>query len=441
MTAFKASLADALSGAIPVPGDKSISHRSLMFGAMAVGETVVEGLLEGEDVLATAAAMRSLGAQVEREGDGCWRINGRGVGGLVEPDNVLDMGNAGTAARLIMGIVASHGFTTFMTGDASLRSRPMGRVIAPLKKTGASFLSRSEGRLPLAVVGTDTPLPVEYELPVASAQVKSAVLLAGLNVPGETRVIEPVPCRDHTELMLKHFGAEITVEERDDGGRLVCLKGQPELTGKTVRVPGDPSSAAFPVVAALLVPGSDVTVENVGLNPLRTGLYKTLEEMGAQIDYLNQRTEAGEPVADLRVRHSPLKGVDVPPERAPSMIDEYPVLAVAAACAEGETRMTGIGELRVKESDRLAAMTDGLRACGVEVKAGEDWMTVFGSGEAPKGGAKIATRLDHRLAMSFLTLGNVSRESVAVDDVTPVDTSFPGFVNLMNGLGAKLTPA
>jgi len=441
MTAFKASRAEALSGAIPVPGDKSISHRALMFGAMAVGETVVEGLLEGEDVLATAEAMRSLGAQVERDADGCWRINGRGVGGLVEPDNVLDMGNAGTAARLIMGIVASHGFTTFITGDASLRSRPMGRVIAPLKKTGASFLSRSEGRLPLAVVGTDSPLPIEYELPVASAQVKSAVLLAGLNAPGETRVIEPVPCRDHTELMLKHFGAEITVEEREDGGRLVRLKGQPELTGKTVRVPGDPSSAAFPVVAALLVPGSDVTVENVGLNPLRTGLFKTLEEMGGRIDYVNQRTEAGEPVADLRIVHSRLKGVDVPPERAPSMIDEYPVLAVAAACAEGETRMTGIGELRVKESDRLAAMTDGLRACGGEVKAGEDWMTVLGSGEAPKGGASIATRLDHRLAMSFLTLGNVSREPVTVDDVAPVDTSFPGFVDLMNGLGAKLTPA
>jgi len=441
MTPFKANRADTLNGDIAIPGDKSISHRALMFGAMAVGETVIEGLLEGEDVLSTADAMRALGAQVVRDEDGRWRVTGRGVGGLIEPDGVLNMGNAGTAARLIMGIVASHGFTTFMTGDASLCSRPMGRVVTPLKKIGAQFVSRSEGRLPLAVMGTVSPLPLGYELPVASAQVKSAVLLAGLNAPGETRVIEPVPCRDHTELMLKHFGAEIAVEERKEGGRLVRLKGQPELTGCSVIVPGDPSSAAFPVVAALLVPGSEVTVTNVGLNPLRTGLFTTLKEMGADIEYLDERVEAGELVADLRVRHSKLKGVDVPPERAPSMIDEYPILSIAAAVAKGETRMTGIGELRVKESDRLAAMTEGLEACGVSVDAGEDWMTVKGTGEAPKGGAQIVTRLDHRLAMSFLTLGMISQEPVTVDDISPVDTSFPGFVDLMKGLGAKLSPA
>lgn len=442
MTPFKASQSKALSGSIAIPGDKSISHRALMFGAMAVGETIIEGLLEGEDVLSTAEAMRKLGAKVERDADGRWHVWGRGVGGLIEPDDVLDMGNAGTAARLIMGIVASHGFTTYMTGDASLRSRPMGRVVTPLKQIGASFVARSGDRLPLAVLGAKSPLPLAYELPVASAQVKSAVLLAGLNAPGETRVIEPVPCRDHTELMLKHFGADVTVEEREDGGRMVRLKGQPELTGRSVIVPGDPSSAAFPLVAALLVPGSEVTIANVGLNPLRTGLMTTLQEMGADIEYVNQRTEAGEPVADLVARGSRLKGVAVPPERAPSMIDEYPILAIAAALAEGQTTMTGIGELRVKESDRLAAMTEGLAACGVEVEAGDDWMTVTGTGgRSPKGGATVATRLDHRLAMSFLTLGLVSNSSVAVDDVTPVDTSFPGFVDLMTGLGADLTPA
>ena len=442
MTPFKASQSKALSGSIAIPGDKSISHRALMFGAMAVGETIIEGLLEGEDVLSTAEAMRKLGAKVERDADGRWHVWGRGVGGLIEPDHALDMGNAGTAARLIMGIVASHGFTTYMTGDASLRSRPMGRVVTPLKQIGASFVARSGDRLPLAVLGAKSPLPLAYELPVASAQVKSAVLLAGLNAPGETRVIEPVPCRDHTELMLKHFGADVTVEEREDGGRMVRLKGQPELTGRSVIVPGDPSSAAFPLVAALLVPGSEVTIANVGLNPLRTGLMTTLQEMGADIEYVNQRTEAGEPVADLVARGSRLKGVAVPPERAPSMIDEYPILAIAAALAEGQTTMTGIGELRVKESDRLAAMTEGLAACGVEVEAGDDWMTVTGTGgRSPKGGATVATRLDHRLAMSFLTLGLVSNSSVAVDDVTPVDTSFPGFVDLMTGLGADLTPA
>jgi len=442
MTPFKASQSKALSGSIAIPGDKSISHRALMFGAMAVGETVIEGLLEGEDVLSTAEAMRKLGAKVERADDGRWHVWGRGVGGLIEPDDVLDMGNAGTAARLIMGIVASHGFTTFMTGDASLRSRPMGRVVTPLKQIGAGFVARSGDRLPLAVLGAKSPLPLAYELPVASAQVKSAVLLAGLNAPGETRVIEPVPCRDHTELMLKHFGADVTVEELEGGGRLVRLKGQPELTGRSVIVPGDPSSAAFPLVAALLVPGSEVTIANVGLNPLRTGLMTTLQEMGADIEYVKQRTEAGEPVADLVARGSRLKGVEVPPERAPSMIDEYPILAIAAALAEGQTKMTGIGELRVKESDRLAAMAEGLAACGVEVEAGDDWMTVTGTaGQAPKGGATVATRLDHRLAMSFLTMGLVSEAPVEVDDVTPVDTSFPGFVDLMSGLGADFRPA
>lgn len=428
-----------LSGSIGVPGDKSISHRALMFGALALGETTVEGLLEGEDVLRTAQAMRQLGATVERLGEGQWRLHGRGVGGLCEPEDVLDMGNSGTGARLLMGLLATHPFTSVLTGDASLRKRPMARVTVPLSHFGAVFTGRSGGRLPLAVTGTASPVPQTYELPVASAQVKSAVLLAGLNTPGITTVIEPEATRDHSELMLRAFGAELTVSEREDGARVITLVGQPELTGRAVKVPGDPSSAAFPVVAALIVPGSHIVVRNVGMNPLRTGLFTTLLEMGADIQLINQREEAGEPVADLEVRYSALKGVTVPPERAPSMIDEYPILSVAAACASGETRMLGLAELRVKESDRLAAMADGLKACGADTEVvGDDTLVVRGTGQPPRGGAMIPVNLDHRIGMSYLVLGMTTAEPVGIDDAAAIGTSFPGFADLMIGLGAEI---
>jgi 3-phosphoshikimate 1-carboxyvinyltransferase len=431
----------ALTGTIDVPGDKSISHRALMFGALAIGETTVEGLLEGEDVLRTAQAMRQLGATVERLGDGQWRLQGRGVGGLCEPDDVLDMGNAGTGARLLMGLLATHPFTSVLTGDGSLRKRPMARVTDPLSAFGATFTGRSGGRLPLAVTGTTAPVPQHYTLPMASAQVKSAMLLAGLNTPGLTTVIEPEPTRDHSELMLRAFGAELTVTDHPDGSREITLVGQPELKGQAVKVPGDPSSAAFPVVAALIVPGSVVTVRNVGMNPLRTGLFTTLREMGGDIRLINQRTEAGEPVADLEVHASTLHGVTVPAERAPSMIDEYPILAVAAACAVGETRMTGVGELRVKESDRFAAMVDGLRACGAETDADGDTLIVRGTGTPPKGGAMIPVELDHRIGMSYLVLGMTTAEPVGIDDAAAIATSFPGFADLMRSLGALITAA
>ncbi|GIK98493.1 MAG: 3-phosphoshikimate 1-carboxyvinyltransferase [Alphaproteobacteria bacterium] len=429
-----------IAGEARVPGDKSISHRALMFGALAVGETVIEGLLEGEDVLRTAAAMRALGARAERGADGVWRVRGRGVGGLAEPDDVLDMGNAGTGARLLMGLLASHRVTAILTGDASLRRRPMGRVAAPLRLMGAEFVARGGDRLPLAVLGTAEPMPITYRLPVPSAQVKSAVLLAGLNTPGETTVIEPEPTRDHTELMLRHYGATVRVEQLPEG-RAVTVEGQPEITGRAVRVPADPSSAAFPIVAALIRPGSRVVLPGVGLNPHRIGLIDTLREMGADIAVANARIEAGEPVADLTVEAGELAGVDVPPERAPSMIDEYPVLAIAAACAKGRTTMRGLAELRVKESDRLAAVADGLAACGVEVEAGEDSLTVHGTGKRPRGGATVASGLDHRIAMSFLVLGMAAEAPVGVDDAGPIETSFPGFAPLMNRLGARIVPA
>lgn len=431
-----ASRSAGLSGTVAVPGDKSISHRALMVGSSAIGETRIAGLLEGEDVLCTAAACRALGAEVERLGDGLWRVVGRGVGGLKEPAGLLDLGNSGTGVRLLMGLVAAHPFTSFFSGDASLCSRPMERVMAPLRRMGASFTSRSGGRLPLAVIGSDGLVPIEYESPVASAQVKSAVLLAGLNTPGRTTVIEPKPSRDHTELILRHFGAEVTVEDLPDGARAATLTGQPELIARDVVVPGDISSAAFPLVAALLVPGSKVTVTNVGLNPLRVGLLEALRLMGATIHHANRRVEAGEPVADLVAETSGLQGADIPADLAPAMIDEYPILAMAAACAEGVTRMNGLAELRVKESDRLAAIARGLAACGVKVEEGEDWLAVYGTGKPPKGGATIAVHLDHRIAMSFLVLGQATAESIAVDDASPIDTSFPGFADLMGGLGA-----
>jgi 3-phosphoshikimate 1-carboxyvinyltransferase len=427
-----------LNGTIRVPGDKSISHRALMFGAMAVGETRVTGLLEGEDVLCTAAAMRSLGAKVERGEDGVWTVQGRGVGGFSEPAGVLDMGNSGTAARLLMGVLATQPFTTFMSGDASLCSRPMERVMKPLRPIGVNFVSRDKGRMPIAIQGTGNPMPIRYELPVASAQVKSAVLLAGLNAPGKTTVVEPNPSRDHTEKMLTHFGAEVEVNVSENGGRIITLSGQPELVARDVVVPTDPSSAAFPVVAALIVPGSKITVEAVGMNPLRTGLFTTLKEMGAKITEENRRIEAGEEVADLVVEYSTLQGVDVPAARAPSMIDEYPVLAVAASFAKGTTRMNGLEELRVKESDRLAVVAESLSACGVDLEEGDDYLVVKGDGTAAKGGGLIKSRLDHRIAMSFIVFGMAARKPVHIDDAAPIDTSFPGFSDLMNGLGAMI---
>ena len=429
----------AIQGSIRVPGDKSISHRSLMLGAIAVGETVIHGLLEGEDVLHTAAAMRLLGAQAERDGSGVWHVRGVGLGALQEPAQVLDMGNSGTAARLLMGLVAAHPITCVFTGDASLNKRPMARVTKPLEEMGARFVGRSGGRLPLTVVGSGDLVPITYRLPVASAQVKSAIILAGLNTAGATTVIEAEPTRDHTELMLRHFGATVSVETLGDGALAVSVTGQPELTGRTIHVPADPSSAAFPAVAALLRPDSEVVLTDVGMNPRRTGLYDTLVEMGADIAFENRRDQAGEPVADLRVRGSRLKGVVVPADRAPSMIDEYPILAVAASYAEGTTVMLGLKELRVKESDRLAMVAEGLVRCGVKVEVGaDDSLTVHGTGRPPQGGGVIATAMDHRIAMSFLVMGMGSVEPVQVDDSAFIDTSFPGFVGLMNGLGAKI---
>jgi 3-phosphoshikimate 1-carboxyvinyltransferase len=434
---LRSASAGAFTGTARVPGDKSISHRALMMGALAIGETEIHGLLEGEDVLRTAAAMRALGASAERGADGVWRVRGRGIGGLAEPAEVLDLGNAGTGARLLMGLLATHPLTAFLTGDASLCGRPMARVAMPLKEMGAEIVARSGCRLPLAVIGAAEPIPISYRLPVASAQVKSAVLLAGLNTPGETSVIEPASTRDHTELMLRHFGVEIRIEMTDEGRRST-VTGQPEISGRRIVVPTDPSSAAFPLVAALLLPGSDLTLGDVGINPHRVGLIETLREMGGDIELVNQRQEAGEPVADLRIKASRLAGIEVPASRAPSMIDEYPILAIAAACATGKTVMRGLGELRVKESDRLAAIARGLAACGIEVEDGPDSLTVTGRGGRPAGGGAIATHLDHRIAMAFLVLGMVAERPVTIDDGSPIETSFPGFVALMNGLGAAI---
>ncbi len=432
----------ALKGTANVPGDKSISHRSLILGAMSVGETRITGLLEGQDVLDTASAMRAFGAEVHQNGPGEWVVNGVGVGGYGEPEDVIDCGNSGTGVRLIMGAMATTPITATFTGDASLRGRPMARVTDPLSLFGTKAVGRSGGRLPMTIVGAADPLPVRYTLPVPSAQVKSAVLLAGLNAPGETVVIEAEATRDHTERMLKGFGAEIGTEITDEG-RVITLIGRPELRPQTIAVPRDPSSAAFPVCAALITEGSDVLVPNIGLNPTRAGLYATLREMGADLTFENEREEGGEPVADLRARFSPnMKGIEVPPERAASMIDEYPILSVVAACAEGRTEMRGVKELRVKESDRIAAMADGLRACGVTVEDGPDWWIVEGRGPGGvPGGATCDTHLDHRIAMSFLCLGFASQNPVSVDDAGPIATSFPIFEPLMRELGAHLDRA
>jgi 3-phosphoshikimate 1-carboxyvinyltransferase len=441
-----ASPGGALTGETGVPGDKSISHRALMLGGLAVGETRVSGLLEGEDVLRTAAAMRAMGAEIVKEQDGTWRARGRGVGALVEPADALDLGNAGTGARLLMGLVASHPIFAVFTGDASLRRRPMGRVTTPLAQMGARFEHRgaSEGKvlLPLAVIGAKTPMPIEYALPVASAQVKSAVLLAGLNTPGKTSTLEKERTRDHTERMLRHFGARVDVETKD-GLTRATVAGQPELSGRAVIVPGDPSSAAFPLVAGLIVPGSDLTVRGVGLNPLRTGLFQTLREMGATLDLANKRDQAGEEVGDLNARFTRLRGVEVPAARAPSMIDEYPILAVAASCAKGRTVMRGLHELRVKESDRLSAIARGLAACGVTATIDGDDLIVEGCDGPPPGqtpgAAPIAANLDHRIAMSFLVMGLAAKSAVSVDDVATIATSFPGFVDMIRRLGGSIT--
>jgi 3-phosphoshikimate 1-carboxyvinyltransferase len=430
---FSASV--PLKGRIAIPGDKSISHRSLMLSALAVGESRVSGLLEGHDVLATAAAMRAMGATIERRPDGEWRIHGVGVGGLLQPQGALDMGNSGTSTRLLMGLVASHPITATFIGDASLSGRPMGRVIDPLAQMGADITSSPGGRLPLMVRGLDPAIPISYPLPVASAQVKSAVLLAGLNTPGITEVIEPVPTRDHSERMLRGFGADLTVETDTDGTRHIRIVGEAELKPQTIVVPGDPSSAAFFIVAALLVPGSDVTITNVGLNPTRAGLIDVLRQMGGDIELIDPREVGGEPVADLRVRHSVLTGLDVDPALAPSMIDEFPILFVAAALAKGRTTTTGLEELRVKESDRIAVMATGLKAIGARVTETEDGLIIDGTaGDPLPGGATIAGHLDHRICMSFAVAGLVSGALVSIDDIAPVATSFPNFEALLAGL-------
>lgn len=427
-----------LRGEAHVPGDKSISHRSLIFGAMAVGETRVTGLLEGQDVLDTASAMRAFGADVEKRGE-TWHVQGVGVGGFCEPEQVIDCGNSGTGVRLIMGAMATTPIAATFTGDASLNKRPMARITDPLALFGAQAYGRTGGRLPMTILGARDPLPVRYTTPVPSAQVKSAVLLAGLNAPGETVVIEREVTRDHSERMLTGFGAVVETQDTPEG-RVIVLRGQPDLTPQTIVVPGDPSSAAFPVCAALITEGSDVLVPNIGLNPTRAGLFLTLQDMGADLTFENMREEGGEPVGDLRVRFSPdLVGIEVPPERAASMIDEYPVLSVVAAFATGKTHMPGVKELRIKESDRIDAMAVGLRANGVDVDEGEDWWTVHGRGHGGvRGGAVTASHLDHRIAMSFLVLGLATQDPVRVDDGGPIATSFPIFETLMTALGADI---
>ena len=438
--------ARSLSGRAVVPGDKSISHRALIMGALAVGESTITGLLMGEDVLRTAAAVAALGARVEQSsslsGDITWRVWGRGIGGLCEPADVLDMGNSGTGARLMAGVLSAYPFTSFMTGDASLRRRPMDRIIKPLSQTGAAFVCRAGGRLPMAITGTPLPMPLTYDSPIASAQIKSAVLLAGLHAGGITTVTEPTASRDHTERMFSYFGVDVRRQTAKSGPAhyKVQVVGQPELSGKPINVPGDPSSAAFLVVAALLVPGSHLILPNIGINPLRIGLFEVLQEMGASITYTNRRDAAGEPVADIEVKSSNLKGLTVPAWRAPSMIDEYPILAVAASCAEGVTRMEGLAELKVKESDRLTAMAQGLETCGVSATVAGDSLTVQGGGPRGNAPVTIPVNLDHRIAMAFLVLGMIGDRPIAVDDASAIATSFPDFIGLMNGLGAAIEP-
>jgi len=439
VTPLAARRSAGLKGRVRVPGDKSISHRALILGALTVGETRIEGLLEGEDVINTGKAMRALGANVERVGEGAWRVQGVGVAGFAQPAKALDFGNSGTGCRLVIGAVAGCPITATFDGDASLRSRPQRRVLDPLERMGARAISIADGgRPPLTLQGARDPIPIVYAPPAASAQLKSAVLLAGLAAPGETVVAEAEATRDHTERMLRHFGADVRVEREGAHGRRVTLKGQPELVPAPVMVPADPSSAAFPMVAGLIVPGSDIVLEGVMTNVTRTGLFTTLREMGATIEELDRRLEGGEDVADLRVRTSALKGVEVPPERAPFMIDEYLVLGVAAAFAEGTTRMRGLKELRVKESDRLAATADMLRVNGIDVEIEGDDLIVHGKGRAA-GGGLVKTHMDHRIAMSALVMGLASEKPVQVDDTAFIATSFPGFVEMMRRMGGELS--
>ena len=438
MTSIIANLSTNLTGSITIAGDKSISHRSIILGALSIGETTVDGLLESQDILATISAMQAFGAEIEKKADKKWHINGLGVGGLDEPEKVLDLGNSGTGVRLILGVAAGNPITSFFSGDESLSRRPMARVLKPLEMMGASFTSRTGGLLPLSCTGPQTLQPIDYSLPVASAQVKSAILLAGLNTPGKTIVREPTPTRDHTERMLKQFGSEISIETDNESENIITLKGESELTGQDIVVPGDPSSAAFPMVAGILAEDSRIEIKNVGINPLRFGLFEILNEMGAKTELIQKHDGVGEPIADIVVKTSKLKGVTVPASIAPRMIDEYPILAVAAACASGTTRMLGLQELRVKESDRLAAMANGLKACGVTVEETSDSLTVHGTGGQIEGGARIQTQLDHRIAMSFLTLGLKAKNPIIIDNGTTINTSFPGFVETMKSLGANL---
>ena len=429
-----------LRGRLKPPGDKSISHRAFIFGLLCIGQTRIEGLLEGDDVLRTGEACKAFGAHIERHGEGRWSVRGAGLGSLLEPAVPLDFGNAGTGSRLMMGLAGSHAVTTTFDGDASLRKRPMRRILDPLVLMGAEVVSQAEGgRCPIVLRGTGEPAPIEYRTPVASAQIKSAILLAGLNAPGRTTVIETEATRDHTEKMLGHFGASVSVGPDGAHGRKITLQGRPQLRPAPVIVPADPSSAAFPLVAALIVPGSDIVIEGMMMNPLRTGLLATLLEMGADIEVLDERAEGGETVADLRVRASQLKGVDVPASRAPAMIDEYPVLAVAAAFATGQTRMRGLHELRVKESDRLAAVAAGLAQGGVDHAIEDDDLIVRGGAGNVAGGGMVVTHLDHRIAMSFLVMGMAARQPMTVDDERMIATSFPTFRALMTRLGAVFT--
>lgn len=440
---LRSNKAATLKGTVRVPGDKSMSHRALILGTLARGTTRISGLLEGEDVLATADAMRQYGAKIARDYDGTgqpiWSVEGVGVGALLEPAQVIDCGNAGTGVRLIMGMAAAYPFASTFTGDGSLRKRPMKRVLDPLEEMGAQVLARDGGLLPLTIRGNDTPLPVTYTVPMPSAQVKSAVLLAALSTKGRTTVIEPIPTRDHSERMIKGFGGDLTVEENADGSRTITVNGGKVLQAQNVTIPADPSSAAFPLVAALIAPNAEVLIQDVMLNATRTGLITTLQEMGGDLTISNRRTEGGEELADITASSSKLKGITVPADRAPSMIDEYPVLAVAASFAEGKTHMPGLHELRVKESDRLAAVVDGLTANGVQSENGEDWLTVTGTPGAVPGGGTVITHLDHRIAMAFLVMGLASQQPVTVDDGRVIATSFPAFEGLMSDLGASFT--
>ena len=431
MNELSSSKSGPLIGNITVPGDKSISHRSLIMAALAIGESTISGLLEGEDVLDTADALTALGAEIFKDNNGIWHVFGVGLGGLKEPAAPLYMGNSGTGVRLMMGVVATHSITTTFTGDDSLTKRPMQRVTVPLAEFGASFESNEQGTLPITVKGAQMPLPINYELPVASAQVKSAIMLAALNTPGQTTVIEKTPTRDHSERIFRYFGVD--VKQQDDQ---IMVTGHSELTAKNMTVPADPSSAAFLVVAALITEGSDIVIKNIGINEARTGLFKTLIDMGGNISFNNKREECGEEVADIHVQYSKLTGIIVPKERAPSMIDEYPVLCAAATCAAGETVMKGIEELRVKESDRISVMVQGLEDCGVNITEHSDGMTVRNSDI--NGGVTIKTHLDHRIAMSFLVLGLRSAKPITIDDASVIETSFPDFANLLNGVGANI---